>query len=107
MPIKIDHEPDQSRFVAKMKGEEAELNYSKEGRVLNFLRVFVPPAFRGKGVAAKITAAGFEYAKANGFTVIPTCPYVRGAFLARYSEYRSLVQQGTGGQTQGGCHETA
>ncbi len=91
--IKIEHEPNHSRFVARMGAEEAELNYSKEGNTLNFLRVFVPESFRGKGIAAKITTAGFEYAKSNGFTVIPTCPFVRGTFLARYSHYQSLIKK--------------
>ena len=89
----IEHEPKRSRFVARMGREEAELHYSREGNVLNFLRVFVPESFRGQGIAAKITAAGFEYAKAGGFSVIPTCPYVRGAFLARYPDYQTLVKK--------------
>ncbi len=91
--IKIEHEPGRSRFVARMGAEEAELNYSKEGTTLSFLRVFVPESFRGQGMATKITTAGFEYAQSNGFTVVPICPYVRDTFLARYSQYQSLIKK--------------
>ena len=88
----IEHDSQQHKFFARLgSGEEANLMYAEKGRVLDFHRVYVPDAFRGMGMAAQITTAAFEYAAANGFQVIPTCPYVSGTFLPRFPKFQKLV----------------
>ena len=39
----------------------------------------------------KIVEAGFEYARAWGLKVIPTCPYVSHYFLKKRKEFLALV----------------
>lgn len=88
----VIHDQKGHRFVITLEGHEAFLTYHPSGKTLDFNHTFVPEIFRGRGLAEKLCQAGFEYAKANGFTVIPSCPYVSGAYLKRHPEYQPLAQ---------------
>lgn len=41
---------------------------------------FVPPAWRGRGVARKLVARAVEDARANGYKITPLCGYVAAEF---------------------------
>lgn len=75
--MEIRHEPERRRFVAKLEGAEAVLEYvERPGRVLDLRHTFTPPSWRGQGIAKELVQFALRYARANGVTVIPTCPYV-------------------------------
>lgn len=93
MPSEIQHDPDLGRFSAPVEGGEAYLAYRESGDVLDFYYTFVSPALRGGGLAAEVTRAGFEYARAEGKKVRPTCPYV-GTFVKRNPRYAELLAGG-------------
>jgi predicted GNAT family acetyltransferase len=88
----VQHDPGAHRFIIATDGNEAFLAYRQEGSTLDMYHTFVPEAFRGRGLAEQLCRAGFEYAKARQLTVIPSCPYVSGAYLKRHPEYLSLTQ---------------
>ena len=90
-PVAVIHHPDEQKFSVQLPEGEAFLRYALHDRCLNFVHTFVPEAGRNKGVAEQVVLAGFEYAKAQGFKIIPTCPYVSHAFLRRHPEFQSLV----------------
>ena len=93
-PLTIEHDEVAHRFVAKLQGFEATLMYRRDGATLDFYHTYVPEVFRGRGVAEQLCKAGFEYAKANGLTVIPSCSYISGAYLKRHKEYQPLTRSG-------------
>jgi len=68
--------------------------YRLTGKDLDLYHTYVPEVFRGRGVAEKLCKAGFEYAKANGLRVVPSCSYISGAYLKRHPEYEPLTQRG-------------
>lgn len=72
----IKHDPKTQEFYVETPEGKALLHYEKEGNALNFHHTFVPEALRGKGLAEKVVAAGFQYAEHNHLKVIPSCPYV-------------------------------
>jgi len=72
----VKHEETNHEFYIETPEGKALLHYEREGDTLNFHHTFVPPELRGKGMAEKIVAQGFEYAQANHLKVIPSCPYV-------------------------------
>ena len=77
MPSVI-HEPDQHRFSAAMEGEQAVLEYTLvDGNGIDFTRTFVPPSFRGKGVAEKLVCTGLAWAREQGYTITASCWYVQ------------------------------
>ena len=65
------------RYVIRRPEGEAELTLE----VLSPERViadhtFVPPALRGQGLAQALMAALRDDARAQGFTIVPLCPFV-------------------------------
>ena len=78
MTLDIHHDPGRRRFVASIGGEEATLLYTKAGaRTLEFTRTYVPDALRHQKIGEAIVKHALDYAAANGFEVIPTCPFVK------------------------------
>jgi hypothetical protein len=78
MKLVIRHDPDRHRFVASIDGAEATLLYTEAGaRTLDFTRTYVPEALRHQNIGEAIVKHALAYAAANGFEVIPTCPFVK------------------------------
>lgn len=92
--LDIVHDQSSRRFRANLQGFEACLMYRLRGQEIDLYHTYVPEAFRGRGVAEKLCRAAFEYAKANGLRVLPSCSYISGAYLKRHTEYQSLVTPG-------------
>ena len=89
----VAHDEAQHRFRIALEGQEAFLSYRRSGTVMDLYHTYVPEAFRGRGFAEQLCRAAFEYAKAGGLTVIPSCPYISGAYLKRHAEYAPLVKR--------------
>lgn len=92
--LDVVHDQPSRRFRASLQGFEACLMYRLSGKEIDLYHTYVPEAFRGRGVADKLCRAAFEYAKANGLTVLPSCSYISEAYLKRHTEYQSLVKPG-------------
>lgn len=73
----IAHQPQQQRFVMTLDDAEAVLDYQLTGSHINFHHTFVPPAFRGKGLAEKLVRYGLAWAKAQQYQVQASCSYVQ------------------------------
>ena len=90
----VQHDPAGSRFCVKLQGYEACLMYRLAGKELDLYHTYVPEVFRGRGMAEKLCKAAFEYAKADGLAVIPSCSYISDAYLKRHPEYEALTKPG-------------
>lgn len=90
MDEKVIHESDNNRFVIYLDGSEAYVEYKMTDDTIDLYHTFTDPVLRGKGLAAHVVRAAFEYAKENNLKVIPTCSFVR-SFVRRYKEYKELV----------------
>ena len=78
MTLDIRHDPDRHRFFASIGGEEATLLYTEAGAgTLDFTRAYVPDALRHQKIGEAIVKHALAYAAANGYEVIPTCPFVK------------------------------
>jgi len=75
----IRHLPQQHRFVLDYEGAEAVLQYAlypgKEQTIIDFNSTYVPPQFRGKGLAEKLVRAGIKWAKEQGYELQASCWY--------------------------------
>ena len=94
-PIEVQHNQASRRFCVELQGYEACLTYRLSGKEIDLYHTYVPEVFRGKGMAEKLCRAAFEYAKAEGLTVIPSCSYISGAYLKRHPEYEPLTKHGS------------
>jgi hypothetical protein len=90
MEPEVIHEKENERFVIYAEGNEVYVEYTMRNNVLDLNHTYTHPALRGKGLAAQVVRAAFEFAKANNLKVIPTCSYVQ-AFLSKNDEYKELI----------------
>lgn len=88
----VEHDPSGKKFFVRVGQEEAVLLYRQEGGTLDFYRTFVPESARGKGLAERLALAGFAFAEEIGAKVVPSCPYISGAFLERHPEWKRRVK---------------
>ena len=87
----VSHDHAGQRFCVKLQGYEACLMYRQQDKTLDLYHTYVPEVFRGHGIAETLCKAGFEYAKANWLSVIPSCSYISEAYLKRHPEYEPIV----------------
>lgn len=88
---KVYHNERESRFEIRLGTEIAELTYARQGeKVLVLFHTGVPPAWEGRGIGARLVKAALEYARQNGYSIIPLCSFV-AAYLRRHPEYQDLV----------------
>ena len=87
--MEVIHEKSKQRFCLG----DSHLEYEVEdgGTCLNIYHTYTAPAKRGQGIAGKVTAAAFEYAKANDMRVKGTCSYVL-TFVEKRPEWAEMLQ---------------
>jgi len=78
------------RYVYAHDNDEAELTFVKvgDGEII-VDHTFVPPAWRGRGIAEKLVQHVVEDARKRGFKIRPVCPYVVVAFR-RHPEWADV-----------------
>ena len=92
MEEKVIHEKENERFVIYVEGNEVYVEYTMRNNSIDLHHTYTHPVLRGKGLAALVVKAAFEFAKENNLKVIPTCSYVQ-AFVSKNSEYRELISE--------------
>jgi uncharacterized protein len=91
--VVIENNVAEHRFEARLPSGVAELQYRYGGSgTLVLVHTEVPPALEGRSIGARLVRAALEYARANGLTVVPLCPFVT-VFIARHPEFQSLVRR--------------
>lgn len=88
--IKVVNNVDARRFEARIGDYFALIDYMQAGKNIVFTHTEVPKIFEGQGVASKIARNALDFARDNGFKVIPLCPFVSG-YIRRHPEYQPLV----------------
>ena len=90
--LQVVHNPSEQRFEAWIDGHLSKLDYMQDGQNFVITHVGVYPELRGQGIAGKITQVSLEYAKENGFRVIPMCSYA-ATYIRKHPEYVELTRQ--------------
>jgi predicted GNAT family acetyltransferase len=89
----VGHEqgPTRGRYVIHLAdGLEAELTYGRQdASTIVADHTFVPPSYRGHGLAEKLVNALIEDARRLGFKIVPLCSYVAAQFR-RHPEWADL-----------------
>jgi predicted GNAT family acetyltransferase len=93
--ITITHEVSGSkgRYVASVAGaaETGELTYSRMSDTLIIVdHTGVPDSLRGTGVGAALAAHVVDEARANGFKIVPLCPFFK-AQAARNPDWSDVI----------------
>jgi predicted GNAT family acetyltransferase len=90
MALNIVHDPAAHEFSVELEGHVGVLNYDQGGSTMTITHTLVPEAIGGRGVAADLTRAALETARANGWKVVPMCSYAV-TYLRRHPEYNDLL----------------
>jgi predicted GNAT family acetyltransferase len=91
--VPIVQDTDHERFEIVIGDQTAFLTYHIKQKVASLIHTEVPPALRGKRVGDALASAVLNYARDQGLTVKPYCPFAAG-FISRHPEYADLVDSG-------------
>ena len=86
--------PTKGRYVGTIVGVEgeAELTFSRAGGTLVIAdHTFAPDSMRGKGAAGALVDRLIADARAEGFRIVPLCPFVKAQY-ARHPEWADVMQ---------------
>jgi predicted GNAT family acetyltransferase len=83
------HNEAEQRFEVTIAGKLSRADYRLDDGVMHMFHTEVPVHQEGRGIAAMLVRAAFEYARAQGYRVRPACSYVRG-FMSRNREFEDL-----------------
>jgi hypothetical protein len=89
--LNIVHNKAQQRFEAFTDGDLAVLEYRWEDGSMALTHTFVPPAARGKGLAAALAKHALDYVRAHKLIATVYCPYVL-KYLTTHPEYLDIVK---------------
>ncbi len=89
--IEVINNPAVSRFEVHLgENKLAQLAYQIEGDAILFTHTEVPEEFGGRGIAGKLAHTALEYAKAQNYSVMALCPYIK-SYIERHPEYQSIT----------------
>ena len=88
--VEVRHDSARERFSAQVDGNDCELDYHVQDGVLTILHTGVPSAVGGRGVAAALTAAALEFARAQALKVRPSCSYA-ALYFRRHPDQADLL----------------
>lgn len=73
--IDIFHNADAKKFIFEKNGMEAVLAYQLHNNQIDFYSTYVPPQFRGQGIAEKLVRTGIAWANEQGYEMHASCWY--------------------------------
>ncbi len=81
------------RFEANVGGLRAFITYRRFPDRIELLHTEVAPPLRRQGLAAKLTRAALDFARAGHLRAVPVCPYV-ASYVRSHPEYQDLLSPG-------------
>ena len=110
MALNIQHDREQSRFhvppesldhdaepgsPAHMANLGMVLSYTEvRPGVIEFKSTLVPPHLRGQGLGTQLVRQGLDWARSEGYKVVPLCPFT-AQFIEENPEYQDLLEEPT------------
>lgn len=91
MPAIRDN-PALSRYEYDVEGGVAFASYRLSPGLVTITYTEVPPALRGQGIGAKLSAAVLDHIRSQGLKVVPRCGYFAG-FIRDHPAYHDLLAQ--------------
>ena len=74
-PNPVVDDRDHNRFELTENGHVAFADYRRKGDVVVIPHVEAPEALRGAGAAGRLMEGIVAHARAEGFKIVPSCPY--------------------------------
>ena len=92
LTLKLSHNIAESRYEAETTtGHLAVCEYTRNGDVLSFNHVLVPPVIEGLGIGTRLVLFALEDVRIQrGLTIVPRCPFVL-AVIRKNLQYADMV----------------
>ena len=88
----VEHEAGDQRFTIRLPEGLAELTYHQVSQgVIDLDHTYVPPAARGRGVAAALVGRAVDYVRAEGWKLQASCWYA-AEWIRAHPEAGDLVE---------------
>jgi uncharacterized protein len=84
--------PAEERWEITRDGHVGFLAYMRHDHLLYLVHTEVPPELSGQGLAQQLVRTAMDFARAEGLTVIPFCPFARSYLKRHRGEYEALVR---------------
>jgi len=84
------HDPAGHRWTVDLEGQRSLLDYGLADGVMTIRHTEVPRALGGRGIAGRLVAAAFAWARAQGYQVHPACEYA-AAWVKRHPDQADIV----------------
>jgi uncharacterized protein len=78
------------RYELTVEGHLAATYYKISGNVITFIHTEVPSELGGKGIGSQLIKGALDLVRADGWKVIPQCPFVK-AYIDKHPEYADLL----------------
>lgn len=88
--LKVIHNSNAQRFEIHINEYKPVLDYRLHNKTITFTHTGVPKELEGNGIGSLIVRAGLDYAREEGYKVIPLCSFV-DAYIQRYNKYANLL----------------
>lgn len=95
--MEIIHNIENHKFITETEGYTAYVSYRIENGALDIRHTIVPPPISGRGIAAQLVKAAYDYALEHYLKCIATCSYAI-VWLQRHPEYEGEVGKDYNGQ---------
>lgn len=86
----VQHDTSTRAFTAAADGGTAKLEYTRQGDRIIFTHTFVPKEARGQDVGSSLVREGLGFAREEGLTVVPQCPFVE-AYMDKNPDTKDLL----------------
>jgi predicted GNAT family acetyltransferase len=89
--LQVQHDEENSRFVAEVEGQDCVLDYERrDEQTLDYTHTFTPEPLRGRGIASDVVRYALEWARRNGQRVVASCPFVQ-SYVEQHPEFEDVV----------------
>jgi uncharacterized protein len=93
--VEVRNNHGESRYEAWVDGSLAGFAaYRRRPDAVVFTHTEVDPAYRGRGIAARLAAGALDQVRANGDKIIARCPYI-ASYLEKHPEQHDLLLAGS------------
>ena len=86
----ITHNKELNRFEYITPEATAYIEYEISEKVMDLSHTIVPELLEGRGLGGALVKHALDYARSNGFRIIPTCWFV-DKFVKKFKDYQDLV----------------
>lgn len=89
--LQVERNDERSRYEGRHDGELISLvDYVLRGDTMIVIHTGTEHRWRGQGLAAQVTQAALDDARARGLQVVPRCPFTAD-FIASHPDYADLL----------------